>query len=100
MNALEIVFYVLAIISLIIALLLSSHGNSGGINPIAGNDIELFKKTKDRGIVKVLQFILFILVFVLIGIAIVVRILTNNAPSSGETGEATTNFIISALNYL
>lgn len=86
MNALEIIFYVLAIISLIIALLLSSHGNSGGINPIAGNDIELFKKTKDRGIVKVLQFILFVMMFVLIAIGIVVRIVSGNAPTTGDSG--------------
>lgn len=73
MQALEIVFYVLAIIALIIALLLSSNGNSSGINPIAGNDIELFKKTKDRGIVKILQFVLFVFVLVLITIGLIIR---------------------------
>lgn len=76
MSALEIVFYVLAIISLIIALLLSSHGNTSGITPMSGNDIELFKKTKDRGIVKIMQFILFVLVFVLITIGIVIKIIS------------------------
>lgn len=75
MQGLEIFFYVLAIISLIIALLLSSHGNSGGINPIAGNDIELFKKTKDRGAVKVLQFILFVLMFILIAVGIGIKVI-------------------------
>lgn len=95
MNALEIVFYVLAIISFIIALLLSSHGNSGGINPIAGNDIELFKKTKDRGIVKILQFILFVLVFILIAIGIVIRITTQSSTGSDTSGDsATTNALI------
>lgn len=87
MNALEIIFYVLAIFSLIIALLLSSHGNSGGINPIAGNDIELFKKTKDRGVIKILQLILFILVFVLIALGIVIRIF---APESAPPSDSTT----------
>lgn len=102
MNALEIIFYVLAIISLIIALLLSNHGNSGGINPIAGNDIELFKKTKDRGIVKIMQFILFVLVFILIGIGIVIRIFFgDNAPSTpeGDSG-STTQSIINTIQYL
>lgn len=102
MNALEIIFYTLAILSLIIALMLSSHGNSGGINPIAGNDIELFKKTKDRGVVKVLQFILFILVFVLIAIGIVVRIINQSSSSSDSTTEETQSLVSSAealINY-
>lgn len=74
MEWLDIIFYVLAIIALIIALLLSGHGNTGGISPTSGNEIELFKKTKDRGAVKVLQFILFILVFLMIGLGIVIRL--------------------------
>lgn len=74
MDWVEILFYTLAIISFIIALLLSSHGNTGGISPVAGTDIELFKKTKDRGIVKILQFVLFVMVFVLIGLGIVYRL--------------------------
>lgn len=74
MDWVEILFYSLGIISFIIALLLSSHGNTGGISPVAGTDIELFKKTKDRGAVKILQFILFVLVFVLIGLGIVYRL--------------------------
>ncbi len=97
MDALIIIFYVLAIISLIIALLLSGHGNSGGINPIAGNDIELFKKTKDRGVVKVLQFILFILTFVLIGIALVIGIITPDTPPP-STEEPATQFIINMIS--
>lgn len=75
MEWLDIVFYVLAIISLIIALLLSGSGNTGGISPTSGNEIELFKKTKDRGAIKILQLILFILVFVLIGVGIAIRLL-------------------------
>lgn len=75
MEWLDIVFYVLAIISLIIALLLSGSGNTGGISPTSGNEIELFKKTKDRGAIKILQLILFILVFILIGVGIAIRLL-------------------------
>lgn len=74
MNWLEIVFYVLAIVSLIIALLLSGHGNTGGISPTSGNEIELFKKTKDRGMVKILQLVLFVMVFILIGAGIAIRL--------------------------
>ena len=73
----DIVFYVLAIVALIIALLLSGHGNTGGISPTSGNEIELFKKTKDRGVVKVLQLILFVMVFILLGIGIVIRLVSN-----------------------
>ncbi|EGZ31194.1 preprotein translocase subunit SecG [Malacoplasma iowae] len=73
----DIIFYVLAIVALIIALLLSGHGNTGGISPTSGNEIELFKKTKDRGVVKVLQLILFVMVFVLLGIGIAIRLVSN-----------------------
>lgn len=76
MSALEIIFYVFAIISFVIALLLSGHGNTGGITPMSGNDIELFKKTKDRGIVKIMQFILFVLILVLIVIGLVIHFTT------------------------
>ncbi|MCF0218064.1 MAG: preprotein translocase subunit SecG [Malacoplasma sp.] len=75
MHAVEIIFYVLAIIAFVLALLLSKHGNTSGITPMSGNDIELFKKTKDRGIVKIIQFILFVLVIVLIALGIVAKII-------------------------
>lgn len=74
MEWLDIFFYVLAIISLIVALLLSGNGSTGGLSSVAGNELEIFKKTKDRGLIKILQLVLFILVFVLIGIGIVIRL--------------------------
>ncbi|MEF9985255.1 MAG: preprotein translocase subunit SecG [Malacoplasma sp.] len=74
MEWLDILFYVLAIISLIVALLLSGHGSTGGLSSVSGNELEIFKKTKDRGLIKILQLILFILVFILIGIGIVIRL--------------------------
>lgn len=74
MEWLDILFYVLAIISLIVALLLSGSGSTGGLTSVAGNELEIFKKTKDRGLIKILQLVLFILVFVLIGIGIVIRL--------------------------
>lgn len=73
MQTLEVVFYVFALIALVCALLLSGHGNASGINPVSGNDIELFKKTKDRGVVKVLQFILFFLVVLLVVLGLIIR---------------------------
>lgn len=75
MYWLDIVFYSLAAVSLLIALLLSSSGSTNGIVSTSGSDIEIFKKVKDRGIVKILQMILFILVFVLITIGIILRVL-------------------------
>lgn len=74
MEWLDILFYSLAIVALIIALSLSGSGSTGGLASITGNELELFKKTKDRGLVKILQLILFILVFLLIGIGIVIRV--------------------------
>ena len=85
MTALEIIFYVFAIISFVIALLLSGHGNTGGITPMSGNDIELFKKTKDRGIVKIMQFILFVLILVLIVIGLVIHFTSGGAAASSST---------------
>ncbi|MGL5640453.1 MAG: preprotein translocase subunit SecG [Mycoplasmoidaceae bacterium] len=75
MNAIEIIFYVMAGLSLVIALLLSGSGSSNGLNSMAATDLEIFKKTKDRGVTKVLQIILFIIVFVLITLAIIYRFL-------------------------
>ncbi|MGL5591231.1 MAG: preprotein translocase subunit SecG [Mycoplasmoidaceae bacterium] len=75
MNAIEIIFYVMAGLSLVIALLLSGSGSSNGLNSMAASDLEIFKKTKDRGVTKVLQIILFIIVFVLITLALIYRFL-------------------------
>ncbi|MGL5246419.1 MAG: preprotein translocase subunit SecG [Mycoplasmoidaceae bacterium] len=75
MNAIEIIFYVIAGLSLVIALLLSGSGSSNGLNSMAATDLEIFKKTKDRGATKILQIILFIIVFVLITLALIYRFL-------------------------
>ncbi|MGL4617303.1 MAG: preprotein translocase subunit SecG [Mycoplasmoidaceae bacterium] len=77
MNAIEIIFYVMAGLSLVIALLLSGSGSSNGLNSMAASDLEIFKKTKDRGLIKVLQIVLFIMVFVLITLALIYRFLIN-----------------------
>ena len=75
MNAIEIIFYVIAGLSLVIALLLSGSGSSNGLNSMAATDLEIFKKSKDRWVTKVLQIILFIIVFVLITLALIYRFL-------------------------
>lgn len=73
MEWLEILFYVLAGIALVVALLLSGHGSSNGLNTINSQELELFKRTKDRGLVKWLQIFLFILTFILIAIGLIIR---------------------------
>lgn len=60
----------MAILCLIIGLLLSNHGSTGGLASLSGQDLEIFRKTKDRGIVKILQITMFILVvlFLILGL--------------------------------
>lgn len=75
MQWLEILFYVLAGVALICSLLLSSHGSSNGLNTVNSSELELFKKTKDRGFIKGLQIFLLLLTVVLILIALLLRFL-------------------------
>ncbi len=89
MLAVVIVCSILAILSLIVALLLSRSGSSGGLASIGGQDLEIFKKTKDRGWIKGLQIFLFMMTVVLVIIAIVVYFTTTGAtaPAPGsDTG--------------
>jgi preprotein translocase subunit SecG len=55
----------------LIGLLLSGSGSTTGLTALAGQDLELFKKTKDRGFVKILQMTMFVLMFVVFAIAII-----------------------------
>ncbi|QZX48884.1 preprotein translocase subunit SecG [Mycoplasma sp. E35C] len=70
MSATEIVMFVLAIVALLIGLGLSNSGTTGGLASLSGQDLEIFKKTKDRGIIKILQIAMFILmlIFLIIGL--------------------------------
>lgn len=70
-----IIILIVAIIIIILGLLLSGTGSNAGLSNISGQDLEIFKKTKDRGIIKILQFIMFIALIGL-GIAIVVVAIT------------------------
>ena len=70
MNSIAIIMFVFGGIALLVGLLLSGSGTGAGLNPSVGQDLELFKKTKDRGFVKILQIIMFIIMLVLIGLGI------------------------------
>ncbi|WP_343251766.1 preprotein translocase subunit SecG [Mycoplasma amphoriforme] len=70
MGPIQIIMFVLAILSLIIGLLLSNSGSTGGLAWLSGQDLEIFKKTKDRGLIKSLQIIMFVLMllFLILGL--------------------------------
>ncbi len=70
MGAIQIIMFVMSIVSLIIGLLLSNSGSTGGLASLSGQDLEIFKKTKDRGLIKGLQIVMFVflIVFLLLGL--------------------------------
>ncbi|MDR2654139.1 MAG: preprotein translocase subunit SecG [Mycoplasmataceae bacterium] len=53
---------------IVIGLLLSPYGTHSGLTSMNGQDLELFKKTKDRGMVKWLQIIMFLVLLVVVTI--------------------------------
>ena len=55
MTPIFVVIFVLGMIALLIGLLLSSSGSTTNLLSTGGQDLELFKKTKDRGVIKILQ---------------------------------------------
>ncbi len=71
MSASSIIILVISIICLIIGLLLSGNGSTNGLTNIIGQDLELFKKTKDRGFVKILQMLMFFLMIIMLVLLIV-----------------------------
>lgn len=75
MSPIAITMFVLGAIILVIGLLLSGSGTTSGLTTVVGQDLELFKKTKDRGIVKVLQIIIFLLTLTLIACGIMLLVL-------------------------
>jgi preprotein translocase subunit SecG len=68
MLVIAIIMFVLAGVALVVGLLLSGSGTGASLNNVAGQDLELFKKTKDRGFVKILQIIMFVIMLVMIGL--------------------------------
>ncbi len=70
-----VIILVIALVCIIIGLLLSSSGSTGGLNNISAQELEIFKRTKDRGLIKILQFTLFILAVVLAILIVVFSVL-------------------------
>jgi preprotein translocase subunit SecG len=56
----------MSILAILIGLMLSSSGSNAGLTALSGQDLELFRKTKDRGFVKLLQIIALIIFVVTI----------------------------------
>jgi len=48
-NVVIILCSIIAALCIILGLLLSKSGSSSGITTMSGQDMEIFKKTKDRG---------------------------------------------------
>lgn len=66
MTPIFVVMFILGIITLLIGLLLSSSGSTTNLLSTGGQDLELFKKTKDRGFIKILQIVMFVVSLALI----------------------------------
>ena len=66
MTPIFVVMFILGIIALLIGLLLSSSGSTTNLLSTGGQDLELFKKTKDRGFIKILQIVMFVISLALI----------------------------------
>ncbi|MDR0545641.1 MAG: preprotein translocase subunit SecG [Mycoplasmataceae bacterium] len=75
MTPIMIVLVVICALCILIGLMLSSNGSTTGLSQIIGQDLELFKKTKDRGIVKVLQIVVLTLAVILVILAILAKVL-------------------------
>lgn len=71
MGAIQIVMFVLAGLSLLFGLLLSNSGSTSGLASLSGQDLEIFKKTKDRGIIKVLQIFMFVIMILFLVLGLV-----------------------------
>ena len=76
MTPIFIVMFILGIIALFIGLCLSSSGSTTNLLSIGGQDLELFKKTKDRGFTKFLQIAMFVVSLILI-ICGIIAMMTN-----------------------
>ena len=74
MIAVTIVCSILAILCVIVGLILSRAGTSGGLTSIMGQDLEIFKKSKDRGIMKFFQISMFVMAIILLFIVLIVHI--------------------------
>lgn len=66
MHFYQIFIYVLGILALLIGLLLSSSGSTSGLAALSGHDLEIFKKTKDYGLIRILRILMFMIIMLLI----------------------------------
>ncbi|GCE63318.1 preprotein translocase subunit SecG [Candidatus Mycoplasma haematohominis] len=66
MEFYQTAIYVLGILALIIGLLLSNSGSTGGLAALSGHDLEIFKKTKDYGFVKIMRILMFMIIILII----------------------------------
>jgi preprotein translocase subunit SecG len=54
--------------------MLSGSGSTTGLTALSGQDLELFRKTKDRGFIKILQLIMFFIMFASLVLLILCKI--------------------------
>jgi preprotein translocase subunit SecG len=62
--------------AIVLGLFLSSNGATGGLTSMNGQDLELFKKTKDKGLVKILQALFYIVLILALSFLIYNYIIT------------------------
>ncbi|MGL4950349.1 MAG: preprotein translocase subunit SecG [Mycoplasma sp.] len=72
--SITVIILLVAFVCVLLGLLLSSSGASAGLSNISAQDLEIFKKTKDRGLVKLLQVCFVIALIVLATLIIVFSI--------------------------
>lgn len=73
MRAIIVVCLVMSALCILFGLLLSKSGTTSGIVTLSAQDMEIFKKTKDRGWIKIYQISMIICAFCLLIIAIVMK---------------------------
>lgn len=72
--ALTIILILLGVLAMIVGLLLSRTSPTGGLSSLNGQDLEIFKKTKDRGWIKGLQVFMFLVTITIILIIVFYRV--------------------------
>lgn len=89
-SAFSIIIFVLMAVAFLIAMSLSGNGSPSGLGVISGQDLEIFKRTKDRGAVKILQIILFmVILLVIIALVVYQLVISEEVPPPVDPEEAT-----------
>lgn len=91
-SVFSIIIFVLMAFAFVVAMMLSGNGSSSGLGPISGQDLEIFKRTKDRGFIKILQIILFMTIIFIVVALIVYQVTTDDPIPTPPTPPATTFF--------